>query len=168
VVRLAACAFLSMAWRIVRQPNGLYARFSDIVSTFTHMGLARTAAVELCMKESFDEDDFDEEAAQKKVRSADNDLILRVEGVDVVHEVNDGLNRWRECLELIALEYDDVPDDVLKVGNRDRFYRASHLMVCEGCGKLYIQHPNEMDPEYLDCEGRPFLNRICNGDLVKL
>ena len=40
------------------------------------------------------------------------------------------------------------------------FYRASHLKACESCGKLYIDHP--ADASY------PFLNRLCNGDLVKL
>lgn len=40
-----------------------------------------------------------------------------------------------------------------------RFRRASHLCVCETCDKLYIQHPLFNDG---------VLNRLCNGDLVKL
>lgn len=37
-----------MAWRIVKQPNGLYARFSSIVDDFTHMNMTRQEALELC------------------------------------------------------------------------------------------------------------------------
>ncbi len=38
--------------------------------------------------------------------------------------------------------------------------RASHLMTCLECGKLYIEHP--LDKTY------PYLNKLCSGDLVKL
>ena len=37
-----------MAWRIVRQPNGLLARFSDVVDNFTHLNMTELEAVELC------------------------------------------------------------------------------------------------------------------------
>ena len=44
-------------------------------------------------------------------------------------------------------------------------YRASHYKVCGECGKTYIQHPflNK-----LDHNDEPYLNVICNGDIVKL
>jgi hypothetical protein len=38
-----------MAWRIVKQPNGLYARFSDIVDNFTHYNMDRNEAIETYM-----------------------------------------------------------------------------------------------------------------------
>lgn len=44
-------------------------------------------------------------------------------------------------------------------------YRASGGCVCK-CGKRYDHHP--MAKEHLDFNGEPFLNRLCNGDLVKL
>lgn len=37
-----------MAWRIVKQPNGLYARFADPVDTFTHYDMTREEAIEEC------------------------------------------------------------------------------------------------------------------------
>lgn len=40
-----------------------------------------------------------------------------------------------------------------------KWRRASHLCVCGACGKLYIEHPMHSDG---------VLNRLCNGDLVKL
>lgn len=37
-----------MAWRIVVQPNGKYARWSDIVDDFTHMEMTREEALAEC------------------------------------------------------------------------------------------------------------------------
>ncbi len=42
----------------------------------------------------------------------------------------------------------------------DEFRRVSGSVVCPACGLLYYDHPDE--------PGLEFLNRICNGDLVKL
>lgn len=46
-----------------------------------------------------------------------------------------------------------------------RAYRAPHDMTCEICGKTYLKHP---DTEHRDSSGAPYLNRLCNGDIVKL
>lgn len=40
-----------MAWRFVQQPNGLLARFSDIVDDFTDYDMTHRDAVRLCMTE---------------------------------------------------------------------------------------------------------------------
>lgn len=40
-----------MAWRFVQQPNGLLARFSDVVDDFTDYNLTYRDAVRLCMVE---------------------------------------------------------------------------------------------------------------------
>ena len=37
-----------MAWRIVVQPNGKYARFSDVVDNFTDYDMTRYEALDLC------------------------------------------------------------------------------------------------------------------------
>lgn len=37
-----------MCWRIVQQPDGLYARFSDVVQNFTHLGLSAMEVALLC------------------------------------------------------------------------------------------------------------------------
>jgi hypothetical protein len=35
-----------MAWRIVKQPNGLLARFSDVVDNFTAVDMTKQEAIE--------------------------------------------------------------------------------------------------------------------------
>lgn len=37
-----------MGWRIIKQPNGKFARFSEVVDDFTHYNLTDTEAVYLC------------------------------------------------------------------------------------------------------------------------
>jgi len=49
-----------MAWRIVKQPNGLLAKFSDIVDTFTNLNMTEEEAL-ACCRETCGED-----AAKKK------------------------------------------------------------------------------------------------------
>ena len=45
-------------------------------------------------------------------------------------------------------------------------YRASGDCICKQCGKKFYDHP--LDKENTDWDGNPFLNILCNGDLVKL
>lgn len=44
--------------------------------------------------------------------------------------------------------------------------RASGQMICERCGLEYWRHP--YSPYYLAHDDSPFLNRLCDGTLVKL
>ena len=37
-----------MGWRIIKQPNGLYARFSSVVDDFTDYDMTYDEAVDLC------------------------------------------------------------------------------------------------------------------------
>lgn len=37
-----------MAWRIIQQPNGLYARFSEVVDDVTHFDMTYEESVEVC------------------------------------------------------------------------------------------------------------------------
>lgn len=46
------------------------------------------------------------------------------------------------------------------------FNRASGLVICEKCGKQYYDHPAYT--KALDWNGRPVLNQLCDGSLVKL
>lgn len=56
-------------------------------------------------------------------------------------------------------KYQPVASDLIDLEG-DGMYRASGDCVCSACGKLYYDHPS--------VEGYEFLNRICNGDFVKL
>jgi hypothetical protein len=69
-----------MDWRIVKQPNGKYARFADPVDNFTNYDLSREEAVKYCQHE------MGFEQGAKKVDRADEDP-----------------GRWKESLETIEL-----------------------------------------------------------------
>lgn len=60
-----------MGWRIVCQPNGLYARFSDIVDHFTHWNMTNEEALELC------QDHMSSAEAERKVKAARDELDRR-------------------------------------------------------------------------------------------
>lgn len=94
-----------MGWRIVRQPNGLLARFSDPIDDFTDFNMTEAEALDLCrtLGET-------EAGARHRVGSGTADLpVLRVclTGIGVEarpwrHDARyDGLDRWRDCLMTI-------------------------------------------------------------------
>lgn len=82
-----------MAWRIVKQPNGLFARFSDVVDDFTHYDMTEAEALEVCVQEC----DCGPKTAAEKVENAKRDL----EPWTMKPSGGDGLNRWRDCLVTI-------------------------------------------------------------------
>jgi hypothetical protein len=59
-----------MSWKIVRQPNGKYSRFSEVFDDFTRMNMNRDAAWALCR------DDAGQTVADQQLRNADNDPHL--------------------------------------------------------------------------------------------
>lgn len=75
-----------MAWRIVRQPDGLYARFSEVVDDFTDVGMTRDEAYELC-RES-----LGISGSESKIQMAD-----------------DNPGRYKECLEIIQSVHAESP-----------------------------------------------------------
>lgn len=83
-----------MAWRIVVQPNGLYARFSDIVDDFTHSNMTRDEAVELCREALGGLD------AEKKVASGESAGSVRymdeIKTVRLIHGDSLAEERLRE------------------------------------------------------------------------
>lgn len=74
-----------MAWRMIKQPNGLLARFSEVVDNFTHVNLSVAEAIELC-----EEDMSADDAAQKVQRGIDSD------------------NRWTEAIGIIRRVHGDI------------------------------------------------------------
>lgn len=67
-----------MTWKIVRQPNERYSRFSDVGDDFTRMNMTRGAAWELCRN------DVGPRLADEKMQAADNDPYLWVQALDVI------------------------------------------------------------------------------------
>lgn len=70
-----------MAWRFVQQPDGLYARFSEVVDNFTDYDMTVEDAEMLCQVEY----GMSASEAREKVRRA----------------VEMGAPRWREALGII-------------------------------------------------------------------
>ena len=79
-----------MAWRIVKQPNGLLARFSDIVDDFTHMNMSEAEALEVCREY------LGIVEAEKKVLAGVQDWKPWTNGV-----LGSGLDRWNESIKTI-------------------------------------------------------------------
>lgn len=53
-----------------------------------------------------------------------------------------------------------------KESELDKAYRTNGEIVCKKCCKTYYEHP--LCYKYVDSYGDPYLNILCNGDLVKL
>lgn len=80
-----------MAWRIVKQPNGLLARFSDIIDDFTDMNMTEAEALELCRAYGMSEED-----AKRKVLAGVQDWKPWTVGVPGI-----GMERWNDSLTRI-------------------------------------------------------------------
>lgn len=80
-----------MAWRFVKQPNGLLARFSDIVDNFTHYNLTEAEAIEVACEYMSQTD------AKIKVQAGLDDINPWTK------EKGDGLSRWNKSCDTIKL-----------------------------------------------------------------
>ena len=93
-----------MAWRIVKQPNGLLARFSDIVDNFTDINMTKAEALEYCTKE------MGEVAAIEKVNAGIKDYKPWTH-----NSVGSGHDRWDDCLKtIIRVHGQKEVDELLK------------------------------------------------------
>lgn len=89
-----------MLSRIVRQPNGLLARFSTIGDWFTHWDMTVEEAIEICLPE---DQECGRGHAEAQVQRGLADEMTS--SLSVAARSDDGLNRWRECLNDIALRH---------------------------------------------------------------
>lgn len=83
-----------MAWRIVRQPNGLLARFSDVCDNFTHYDMDEEEAVQVCI----DVGDMGPMGAKEKVAAGVEDHEPWTHGPS---DDPEKLSRWKDCLHTI-------------------------------------------------------------------
>lgn len=81
-----------MAWRIVKQPDGQLARFSDVVDNFTHFAMTVDEATDLC-RESMSAIE-----SQQKVQSGVDDIEPWT-----TTKKGSGLSRWNDCLNSIVM-----------------------------------------------------------------
>lgn len=80
-----------MGWRVVKQPDGRYAIFSEIVDCFTIMNLTRDEMIEECVEEVGRRD------AEAKVQRADEE---RPDPRDRIG-ADEQYTRWEEALDII-------------------------------------------------------------------
>lgn len=90
-----------MAWRYIRQPNGRYAIFSEIVDHFTWLDLPPETAIDVGMQDYH----IDRATGLEKLAKAALDLDPRT------NVIGDGLRRWREALEIIRRVHGDTEAD---------------------------------------------------------
>jgi hypothetical protein len=67
-----------MSWKIVRQPNDRYSRFSEVGDDFTRMNMSRNDAWELCRH------DVGPRLADVRMKAADSDRFLWTQILDVI------------------------------------------------------------------------------------
>ena len=87
-----------MAWRIVKQPNGLYARFADPVDHFTAYNMTRDEALLECRDHGCSSGE-----AGGKLERAEEDRTM-----------NGGIGRWAECLETIKVIHGEAEVEKVK------------------------------------------------------
>lgn len=81
-----------MGWRIVRQPNGKLARFSEVVDDFTHYDMTAEEAFDVCLEEM-----GRAEAIMKVSKGIADSPTWKCP--DSGHA--DGLDRWRDAIDTI-------------------------------------------------------------------
>lgn len=84
-----------MASRIVKQPNGKLARFSEVVDNITHYNMDIDEAILVCR-----EDGISVDAAIEKVQRGINDLDQYDNS-----KVGSGTDRWVEALRIIEEQH---------------------------------------------------------------
>ncbi|MFG6179612.1 hypothetical protein ACGTN6_20450 [Halomonas sp. THAF12] len=99
-----------MAWRFVKQPNGLLAIFSDVVDDFTYVNMTAAQAFDHC-KSKHGLSDAD---AHQKVRAGLDDWKPWAHTVK-----GSGHDRWDESLRIIQDAHGDlglkkIMDDVAR------------------------------------------------------
>lgn len=93
-----------MGWRIVKQPNGRFASYSEVVDNFTHLNMTEDEALQMCQ----DEYRLSETEAHRKVQDGINDWSPYALGMpNSIH------HRWDEALYLIGSYHGE--DEVKKI-----------------------------------------------------
>ena len=96
-----------MGWRIVKQPNGLLARFSDIVDDFTDMDMTEAEAIKVCLENMSLHD------AEIKVKAGLEDWKPWTSG-----KRGSGLDRWNDCIRKVkCIHGDGIAQERVEVGS---------------------------------------------------
>lgn len=96
--------------------------------------------------------------------SLEPDHVLTFEDEEIIDQMErmgggNLIGRWSQYDSPISKEEED---------RINKAYRTSHQILCETCGKTYLQHPMYLPSGRVSYDRHPFLHELCNGDLVKL
>lgn len=98
-----------MAWRIVKQPNDMFARFSDIVDDFTNHNMTEDEAFELCRGAA------GSDVAMQKIEAAKRSP-----------------DRFEDSLKTVAVVHGEKTADERRAELSNR--PATCPQICEKCG----------------------------------
>lgn len=116
-----------MAWRIVKQPNGLFARWTDICDAFTHANMTEQQVIEFGMEGWFTQgESMSEQEIRGKLERAIADhkwhVASPIEVAKTIPGDGDGLTRWRNCIETFFFyRKDEGVQELLSVVNKGVF-----------------------------------------------
>lgn len=79
-----------MGWKIVKQPDGLFCRFSSVVDNITHCNMTKDDALEVCTEY------MGKHEAPAKVQAGIDDLLP----YNTIKK-GDGSARWNDIIETI-------------------------------------------------------------------
>ena len=85
-----------MAWRVVKQPNGLYAIFSEVVDDFTVYDMTREQAVQECYQKMVRGMDVEAEAKVARAEAAPQRFEQEIATVRAIHGEKEALERRRQ------------------------------------------------------------------------
>jgi hypothetical protein len=80
-----------MQWRVVRQKNGKYARFSSISNNFTHMNMSNLEAYEICRHY----------VNAKKAK----EMVKASEDMHMSHDLYYDYYNWDLCIDIIDISH---------------------------------------------------------------
>lgn len=142
-----------MAWRLIRQPNGKLARFSEIVDDFTHTNMTDKEAREYCC------DCGGTTLAEEKITNADNEPDRFDEAIEIIKMCHGSDRAYlrkaelsesapaNEATEPMAVKTEHIPfniNEYVRVRLTDRgrkLHRKQH-------DEIYASVGAKISPEY--------------------
>jgi hypothetical protein len=85
-----------MAWRMVKQPDGMYARFADPVDHFTHFNMTLAEALRYC------QDELGLAEGMRKVVNADSELGRWADSLDTIELIHGTAERIKTEKEILS------------------------------------------------------------------
>ena len=146
-----------MGWRIIKQPNGFFARFSEIVDDFTDYDMTEEDVIELC-KTSYDMDDIGSQG--KLQRAIDNPqrwddaikIIEAIHGANIANERRQMIISEIEALSMIKEALDNRKDSMAMKSSVTLTYYKEYKKYLDRYHLEREQSDEEISPETVGSE----------------